>query len=555
MIKLKKKDHPLYICLVHYTEVIFLKEKRLVLVICCFVAFAFTIELNMVKIAIDDRYYQNAYNQQYKELQIDDSRGIITDINFNNITNTTPQLKTLVTVHDKDLQQVFNALTEEEKQDFYENMEYRKNFIADIEKSLKDRKIYTSTKRYTDFNIAQHLIGYIDGEGNGVSGLEKVFDEQLKNSQEVNYLELNLNGYGEILSIEENKKMINSEKMSQMLTLTIDNTIQRLCEGIAKEYIPNGAIVVMETKTGKIKAMVSTPFYSANNVAQALNQHNSPLLNKSLQSYEPGSVIKPLWAAVLLENGYNPDKIYECTGTITVNDHEYHCANNKAHGPVDMQQALTVSCNCYFINAYKGDKAQQFYEMAEEVSMGKSVQLTDGYFTKAGYFPTREELENLGQLASISFGQGKMLLTPIHVTAYMNMFANNGIYVHPQIVQGIYNSDTKELIKNLYNYSSKQVIETEIACSIKEMLKNVVEEGAMQRAKPNYFSAGGKTGTAQTGRYNENGNEILTAWFCGFYPYENPQYTICITMYNGGESTRTAAPVFKKICDSLYYLI
>ena len=87
------------------------------------------------------------------------------------------------------------------------------------------------------------------------------------------------------------------------------------------------------------------------------------------------------------------------------------------------------------------------------------------------------------------------------------------------------------------------------------MLKNVVEEGAMERAKPNYLSAGGKTGTAQTGRYNENGSEILTAWFCGFYPYDNPRYTICITMYNGGESTRTAAPVFKKICDSLYYLI
>ena len=88
----------------------------------------------MVKIAIDDKYYQNAYNQQYKELQIDDGRGIITDINFNNITNTTTQLKTLVTVHDKDLQQVFDVLTEEEKRDFYENMKYRKNFIVDIKK-------------------------------------------------------------------------------------------------------------------------------------------------------------------------------------------------------------------------------------------------------------------------------------------------------------------------------------------------------------------------------------------------------------------------------------
>lgn len=532
-----------------------MKERRLVAVLCIFVAFAFVIELNMVSIAIDKKYYQTAQNQQYKELQIDSSRGVITDINFNNITNTTPQLKTLVTVYDDDLQQVFNALTEAEKKSFYENMEYRKNFLVDLKEGVKNRKIYTSTKRYSDFNIAQHMIGYIDGDGNGVSGLEKVFDEQLKDAEKVNCLQMELNGYGEIISVEENVKMIADNQTPSMLTLTLDNTVQRICEGIAKEYIPNGAIVVMETKTGKIKAMVSTPFYSANNIALALKGENSPLLNKALQSYEPGSVIKPLWAAVLLENGYNPERLYECTGTIEINDHEYHCANNKAHGMVDMQQALTVSCNCYFINARISGKADLFYDTAKKMEFGENIELTKEYLTKAGYFPTAEELDNLGQLASVSFGQGKMLLTPVHVMAYMNMFANNGVYVAPQVVQGIYNSDTKELITNLYNYSERQIFSQSTVKKIKEMLKNVVEEGAMARAKPNYLSAGGKTGTAQTGRYNENGSEILNAWFCGFYPYDNPQYTICIMMHNGGESTYTAAPIFKKVCDSIYYLI
>ena len=532
-----------------------MKEKRMIFVVCAMVVFAFIIEINMVSIAVNPDYYQSAYNQQYKELALDDGRGVITDINFNNITNTTEQLKTLVTVHDDDLQQVFNVLTENEKQDFYENMEYLKNFIAEIKKPVNNRKIYTSTKRYTDFNIAQHLVGYVDGEGNGVSGIEKVFDSELKDASKKRYLRLRLNGYGEVLQAEEYEKMSDISSTPSFLALTTDNTIQRLCEGIAKEYIPNGSIIVMESKTGKIKAMVSTPFYSANNVAAALTQNNSPLLNKALQSYEPGSVIKPLWAAVLLENGYNPQKIYNCTGSAEINGHVYHCANDKAHGPVDMQQALTVSCNCYFIEAQKDNKAQLFSEAAEKLNFGKKISLVKDYMTKAGYFPTYEELANLGQLASVSFGQGKTLLTPVHVLAYMNIFANNGIYVYPQIAQGIYNSDTKELITNLYNYSEQRIISEESANKIKEMLKNVVEEGAMKRAKPTYLSAGGKTGTAQTGRYNENGSEILTAWFCGFYPYENPQYTICITMYNGGESTRTAAPIFKKICDSLYYLI
>lgn len=532
-----------------------MKERRLVLLVCAFVAFAFVIELNMVNIAVNEKYYQNAYKQQYKELYIDDSRGVITDINFNRITNTTAQLKTLVTVYDDDLQQVFNALTEEEKQNFYDNMEYRKNFIVSLKENVKDRKIYVSTNRYTNFNIAQHLIGYTDSEGNGVSGLEKVFDEQLKDAYKAGYLRIKLNGYGEIQSVEEGERMKTEGKIPSMLVLTTDNTVQRICEGIAKEYIPNGSIVIMETKTGKIKAMVSTPFYSANNIAQALKGENSPLLNKALQSYEPGSVIKPLWAAVMLENGYSPQKLYECTGKITVNDHEYHCANNKAHGMVDMQQALTVSCNCYFINAKFNSKSEKFYNTAKEMNFGENIQLTENYLTKAGYFPDEEELENLGQLASVSFGQGKMLLTPIHVAAYMNIFANNGVYVQPQIAQGVYNSETKEMIANLYNYSNKQIVSPNTAQTIKQMLKNVVEEGAMGRAKPYYLSAGGKTGTAQTGRYNQNGSEILNAWFCGFYPYENPQYTICITMHNGGESTQTAAPIFKKICDSLYYLI
>ena len=532
-----------------------MKEKRLVIVIVIFVVFAFVIELNMVAIATNEKYYSQAYNQQYREIAVDDPRGVITDINFNRITNTTTQLKTLVTVHDDDLQKVFNVLTEEEKLDFYDNMQYRKNFIVEINDYIKNRKIYQSTKRYTDFNIAQHLVGYIDGEGNGVSGMEKAFDDELKNGGIVNCLQLKVNGYGEIIDMEENRRSADNEKTPTMLALTIDNTVQRLCEGIAKEYIPNGSIVVMECKTGKIKAMVSTPFYCANDIATALKGENSPLLNKSLQSYEPGSVIKPLWAAVLLEKGYNSSKIYNCTGTIEINGHEYHCANNKAHGPVDMQQALVVSCNCYFINANVYSKTERISSVAEQLNFGNNILLTKNYSTKAGYFPTNDELSDLGQLASVSFGQGKILLTPIHVAAYMNIFANEGKYIQPQIAQGLYNSETKELITHLYNYSESRIISTSTAKTIKEMLQNVVEQGAMQRAKPNFLSAGGKTGTAQTGRYNENGSEILTAWFCGFYPYDNPQYTICITMYNGGESTHTAAPVFKKICDSLYYLI
>lgn len=530
-------------------------EKRLLFVVVVFISFAFLIELNMVEINVSGRYSQKAAVQQHRTYQIDSGRGIITDCNFNRITDTTEKYKTLVTAYDEDMQSVFNAMTEKEKQQIYENLQYKSNFMAQLETPVENREVYTVTERYSDFNIAQHLVGYVDGEGNGVSGMEQVFDSELKNASSVRYLEAEVNGYDQIVSSHIKTVTDNPYGVPVLFSLTIDNSIQRICEGIAKEYIPNGSIVVMESKTGKIKAMVSTPFYSANNLVQALEGENSPLVNKTLQSYEAGSVIKPLWSAVLLENGYNPHKTYNCTGKIEVNDHEYHCANNTAHGEVDMEQALVCSCNCYFINAYIENKAEAFYQMAKSLDFGEKIFLTREYATKSGYFPSTEELKDTGQLSSVSFGQGKMLLTPIHVAAYMNIFATEGQYITPQIANGIYNADTKEQVTNLYNFAEKQVVGKDTALQIKNMLKSVVEDGAMGRANPSELSAGGKTGTAQTGKYNENGDEVLTAWFCGFYPYENPEYTICITMYNGGESTRTAAPVFKKICDSLFYLI
>ena len=116
-------------------------EKRLVILMAAFTAFAFIIELNMVYINVSGRYFDKAQIQQTRQYVIDDDRGVITDCNFNNITNMTTQYKTLVTAYDKDLQQVFNVLDENEKSDFEDNIKYRKNFIATITKPVAARKI------------------------------------------------------------------------------------------------------------------------------------------------------------------------------------------------------------------------------------------------------------------------------------------------------------------------------------------------------------------------------------------------------------------------------
>ena len=86
------------------------------------------------------------------------------------------------------------------------------------------------------------------------------------------------------------------------------------------------------------------------------------------------------------------------------------------------------------------------------------------------------------------------------------------------------------------------------------MLKAVNENGARGRARPDNLTGAGETGTAQTGKRNNAGEEIYTSWYCGFYPRDNPKYTVCICIYDGGESSVSAAPIFKTICDNLYYM-
>lgn len=523
-------------------------EKRLLIVYCCFFAFAVLVQAKMVQLMCSG-YGILAEKQTVRTVDISTGRAEIADCNLNKITGTQDMHKAFITSRN-DLQKIYENIRPRDRAKFYSRIQQQRQVVVDLTAPLQTEKIYTTTKRYSSANLAQHLIGYTDLDGNGLTGIEKAFDSTLKDKGEKISVHFNVNGNGDIYG----DVYSTTSKDSRVLSLTIDNSLQRMAESIAKEYIPNGSIVIMESTTGKIRAMASTPVYDANNIVDYLEKENSPMVNKALQSYEPGSVIKPLWVAMLLEKGYDKDRIYYCNGYTTVNGHTYHCANNRPHGPVDMAGALVVSCNCYFIDRAIKNKSFSMWQTANQMEFGNPLSVCQGIYTSRGNFPTAEKLENLGVQSSVCFGQGDFRTSPVHIAAYMNIFANNGIYVCPQIAEGIFIGQTGIMTEELYNKKTKRVISAETAKTVKDMLIKVCQEGAGQRAKPGFLSAGGKTGTAQTGKKKEDGQEIFTAWYCGFYPADNPQYVICITSYDGGESTYTVAPLFKKICDCIYYM-
>ena len=137
----------------------------------------------------------------------------------------------------------------------------------------------------------------------------------------------------------------------------------------------------------------------------------------------------------------------------------------------------------------------------------------------------------------------------------MNLFAGEGQYLEPSFVEGIVNEYEQTVSESLYRPVQRQVFSPETAQTVREMLVGVVEEGLGQKASPHVGGAGGKTGTAQTGRYDETGEEIMDAWFAGFYPADEPIYTIVVLLDSGMHSSDDASVIFAEVADSLRFFL
>ncbi|MBR6736250.1 MAG: stage V sporulation protein D, partial [Oscillospiraceae bacterium] len=100
-------------------------------------------------------------------------------------------------------------------------------------------------------------------------------------------------------------------------------------------------------------------------------------------------------------------------------------------------------------------------------------------------------------------------------------------------------------------YEANEVFSAGSASTVREMMISVVKNGSGKEAAPQKGGAGGKTASAQTGQYDENGAEIVHAWFAGFYPENEPRYTIVVFVEGGDSGSEAACPVFKKIADGI----
>jgi penicillin-binding protein 2 len=214
-----------------------------------------------------------------------------------------------------------------------------------------------------------------------------------------------------------------------------------------------------------------------------------------------------------------------------------------------MQRALNVSCNAYFITLAQELGAEYLPEFVRGMGLGGGVSLAPGMTAQAGNLPTAQELQNPAELANFGFGQGVALASPLQIAAAVAEIANGGTEITPELVLGV--TEDGETLRDIREpYALNRVMSERTAEIVRKLMVNVVAEGSGRTAAPKEGGAGGKTSSAQTGKYKD-GEEIVHAWFAGFYPAEKPRYSIAVFIEGGGSGEQAAAPVFKEIADGI----
>ena len=494
--------------------------------------------------------------QSYYTLELGNIRGIFYDCNMVPITNNQGYNAVAVVPTPEAATALMKAVSPAERGDVALQLQNMTPFVVRTTGQpvyAKGVENFTLKQRYTDDQIAAHLIGYTQAGGSGVTGLELALDDIL--SAQGGKLLLNCYTDAARRPIEGRtpERVDSGYDSGEGVVLTLDSGIQRIAESAALS-IEKGSVVVMEVVTGDIKAMVSRPSYNPNKLADYLEDPDSPLINRALYDYAVGSSFKMLVAATALEQGIPAGLTYDCPGYIEVDGQRFNCHNLEGHGTLDMWGALQRSCNPYFVNLAQLCGAQTLASKAEQIGFGSPMVLAGNYQTRAGLMPSRQELAMPGQAANFAFGQGSFSASPVHIAAMVAAIANGGETVLPRLIVG-YTDSGERVDDYLPTYGTSQVVTRSAANRVRQMLVSVVEAGSGRNAMPAEGGAGGKTASAQTGIYDEEGNEVVHAWFTGFFPADNPRHVIVVLNEGGDSGSDMACPIFKEIADNMNALL
>lgn len=514
--------------------------------ICIFAAAALTARI--LFISFDSRVISASSRQgRYRITQTAEYASIY-DINGRRLNNRSYEYYALVDPCGSNAIDYMSYVIDKESYD--EGMSGNLPFLCRVSAECAEIKELTVLRKAirTDADQpAKHIIGYAD-DAAGICGIEYSFDKLLRENKAQNKAVFSVNAVGNVLDgLYSNVEAAGEVKAGVITTLELD--IQNICESSFRTSgCKKGAIVVMDIKTGEIRACASFPEYNPLELEKSLDDNNMPFINRAFSAYSVGSIFKLVTASAALESGISTEYTYDCGGSINVNGQLFNCHKWGGHGEIAMNDAMVLSCNPYFIALSEYIPLKQYLSVASAYGFGEPAELCDGLNSEAGYLPSAEELEVAAERGNFSFGQGKLSATPLQICRMTAAIANNGISCKPRLIAGTI--DGNGVFTEMPREKHHRIISTKNARILRGFMENtVLAENSLSRS--DIVSCGGKTSTAQTGRFFEDGTEKLNCWFTGYFPAEKPKYAVTILIEEKNSGNSAAAPVFKSIAEGI----
>lgn len=345
--------------------------------------------------------------------------------------------------------------------------------------------------------------------------------------------------------------------------LTIDPVAQQAAyDALGSQQ---GAVVVIEPKTGRILAMVSKPDFDPNTLAvhdvskvdaayqKLLDASGSPLINKSINELNPpGSTMKPVVTSAAFESGdFTKDSTFPNPASLTLpgTDTTIHNASFTSCGSgktASIETAQVLSCNIPMAELGMKLGSSAIKQQAE--AYGFNHQFSIPMRVSPSVYPGYTDL---APLAMSAFGQADDKATPLQMAMVSAGIANGGVVMQPTLVQSVLTPDLQVResfqAKEFGRAISKKTADTET-----QLMTEGVDSGVASNARIDGVEVAGKTGTAQHGA-----DDPYTLWFTGFAPANNPQYAIAVMVDNGGglgqdgDGNSVAAPIAKKVLEAV----
>lgn len=544
-------------------------SRAIIVIVLVFLLFtALVIRLVDIQIVKSEELKYYAQRQQTNLEKIDAQRGLIYDRNnvllvYNRNDYSFYLDLRMVSKKGKDkIVKKFSSVFGKSKDYYYNQMNDSGKTIC-LEKKVPDQKAFLltnfkvnglfykedPTRVYYYDDLASHVLGFVGSDGHGVNGVERSFDKQLSGEDGTRLVERDAVGEMITISEEETKPAVPGDN----LVLTINKTYQTILEeelkkGLA-EYGGTSAVgIIMNPNTGEILSLANMNDYDPNDY---WNYTDDERRDRAItDTYEPGSTFKGISMSALLDQNLvnENQKVY-------VENGKYRFKNVMIYDTHDnswltAKGVIEESSNIGMTKLIQNISNDLFYKYVRAFGFGNYTSTNLPGEVK-GKLKKPNEWSAVTK-AFMSFGY-EIAVTPIQMITAYSAIINGGILYQPEIVKRIVARDGTVVSENTPR-EIRRVISAKTSAEMRSIFVGVVNNGTGEKAKLDFITVGGKTGTSQkliNGSYSKSN---YNSSFIGFFPADNPKI-ICFVLVNSPKKGRyggqVAAPIFRNIAQRI----